>query len=204
MDMKVRKKLILNGNIYKVLITLAVPIMLNNLIQTFYNLADGFWVSMIGSVQFAATSFIWPVEFLFISIGSGISIAGTSLLSQLIGAGNSKDCSKYSTQLFVISIIVSIAFALVGVLITPIVITLMGATGDLAYYSNIYLKIVFLNMPFTFYFFIFNSIMVAQGNTALPTVLSGISAVLNILLDPIFIFPLNLGIAGAAYATLLS
>lgn len=45
MDMKVRKKLILNGNIYKVLITLALPIMLNNLIQTFYNLADGFWVS---------------------------------------------------------------------------------------------------------------------------------------------------------------
>lgn len=97
MDMKVRKKLILNGNIYKVLITLALPIMLNNLIQTFYNLADGFWVSMIGSVQFAATSFIWPIEFLFISIGSGISIAGTSLLSQLIGSGNSKDCNKYST-----------------------------------------------------------------------------------------------------------
>ena len=204
MDMKVRKKLILNGNIYKVLITLALPIMLNNLIQTFYNLADGFWVSMIGSVQFAATSFIWPIEFLFISIGSGISIAGTSLLSQLIGSGNSKDCNKYSTQLFVISIIASITFSLIGILITPFVIKLMGATGDLSYYSNIYLKIVFLNMPFTFYFFVFNSIMIAQGNTVLPTVLSGISAVLNIILDPIFIFPFNLGIAGAAYATLLS
>ena len=59
-------------------------------------------------------------------------------------------------------------------------------------------------MPFTFYFFVFNSIMIAQGNTVLPTVLSGISAVLNIILDPIFIFPFNLGIAGAAYATLLS
>ena len=59
-------------------------------------------------------------------------------------------------------------------------------------------------MPFTFYFFVFNSIMIAQGNTILPTVLSGISAVLNIILDPIFIFPFNLGIAGAAYATLLS
>lgn len=204
MDMKVRKKLILKGNIYKVLITLALPIMLNNLIQTFYNLADGFWVSIIGSVQFAATSFIWPIEFLFISIGSGISIAGTSLLSQLIGSGNSEDCSKYSTQLFVISIIASITFSLIGILITPFVIKLMGATGDLSYYSNIYLKIVFLNMPFTFYFFVFNSIMIAQGNTILPTVLSGISAVLNIILDPIFIFPFNLGIAGAAYATLLS
>ncbi len=80
----------------------------------------------------------------------------------------------------------------------------MGATGDLSYYSNIYLKIVFLNMPFTFYFFVFNSIMIAQGNTILPTVLSGISAVLNIILDPIFIFSFNLGIAGPAYATLLS
>lgn len=204
MDMKIRKKLILNGNIYKVLITLALPIMLNNLIQTFYNLADGFWVSMIGSVEFAATSFIWPIEFLFISIGSGISIAGTSLLSHLIGANKSNEGSKYSTQLFGISISASIIISLIGIILTPTFIKLMGGTGDLSYYSNIYLKIVFLGMPFTFYYFVFNSIMIAQGNSALPTVLSAISAILNVVLDPIFIFPLNMGIAGAAYATLIS
>ena len=82
--MKVSKKeLILKGNIYKVLVTLSLPIMINNLIQTLYNLVDGIWVSKISSVHFAATAFVFPVNFLFIAIGIGISVAGTSILSQL-------------------------------------------------------------------------------------------------------------------------
>ncbi|MEG0295282.1 MAG: MATE family efflux transporter [Clostridium sp.] len=204
MDVQKRKDLILSGDIYKVLITLAIPIMINNFIQCFYNLADSFWVSIIGSVEFAATSFVWPVDFLFISIGTGISIAGTALLSRLIGRNKLKDTSNYSTQLFAVSILAAIVFTFFGVLLTPFIVKCMGATGDLAYYSNIYLSITLLCMPFTFYYFVFNSIMVAQGNTMLPTILSAISAIANIILDPIFIFTFDLGIAGAAYATLLS
>lgn len=204
MDNKQRRDLILNGDIYKVIITLSIPIMINNLIQTLYNLADGVWVSKLGSVQFAATAFVWPVNFLFISLGIGLSIAGTALLSQLIGAGDYEEANKYSSQLIVVSLILSVCFTIIGYLVSPYVIRLMGATGDLAEYSNIYLKIIFLDMPFMFLFFNFNSIMNAQGNTMLPTVLSAISAILNVILDPIFIFTFNMGIAGAAIATLIS
>lgn len=204
MDLQRRKNLILKGNIYKVLVTLAIPIMANNIIQCLYNMADGFWVSMIGSVEFAATSFVWPVDFLFISIGSGISIAGTALLSRLIGANKAKEGKKYSAQLFAISLLTSVIFTIIGFILTPLFVRAMGASGDLAHFSNIYLRITFLSLPFLFFYFVFNSIMIAQGNTTLPTLLSGISAIINIVLDPIFIFPLKMGIAGAAYATLLS
>lgn len=204
MNSKSRKHLILNGNMYKVLITLAIPIMINNLIQTLYNLVDGIWVSKLGSVPFAAVSFVWPVEFLFISIGAGISIASTSLLSQLIGAGKDKETSIYSSQIIILSILASLIFSTIGFLLTPIIVSLMGANSDLAYYSNIYLRITFVSMPFTFFYFAFNSMLVAQGNTVLPTILSGISAIINGILDPIFIFVFNLGIAGAALATLTS
>ncbi len=204
MDTKQRRDLILNGSIYKVIITLSIPIMINNLIQTLYNLADGVWVSKLGSVYFAATAFVWPVNFLFISLGIGVSIAGTSLLSQLIGAGDYEEANRYSSQLIVLSLIFSVCFTIIGYLVSPHIIKLMGATGDLADYSNIYLRITFLDMPFMFLFFNFNSIMNAQGNTMLPTVLSGISAILNVVLDPIFIFTFNMGIAGAAIATLIS
>lgn len=204
MDTKQRRDLILNGDIYKVIITLSIPIMINNLIQTLYNLADGVWVSKLGSAYFAATAFVWPVNFLFISLGIGVSIAGTSLLSQLIGAGDYEEANKYSSQLVVVSLIFSVCFTFIGYLVSPYIIKLMGATGDLAEYSNIYLRITFLDMPFMFLFFNFNSIMNAQGNTMLPTVLSGISAILNVVLDPIFIFTFNMGIAGAAIATLIS
>lgn len=204
--MKIRNKkdMILNGNMYKTLILLSIPIMINNLIQTLYNLADGIWVSKLGSVQFAATSFVWPVNFLFISIGFGLSIAGTSILSQLLGGDKYEDANEYAEQIIVLSMIISVIFAIIGYIVSPFIIGLMGARGDLAKYSNIYLRITFLDMPFMFLFFNFNSIMTAQGNTLTPTILSGISAVLNVILDPIFIFTFNMGIGGAAIATLLS
>lgn len=199
-----KKDMILNGNMYKTLILLSIPIMINNLIQTLYNLADGIWVSKLGSVQFAATSFVWPVNFLFISIGFGLSIAGTSILAQLLGGDKYEDANEYAEQIIVLSMITSVIFAIIGYIVSPFIIGLMGARGDLAKYSNIYLRITFLDMPFMFLFFNFNSIMTAQGNTLTPTILSGISAVLNVILDPIFIFTFNMGIGGAAIATLLS
>ncbi|MDF2673077.1 MAG: family efflux transporter [Clostridiales bacterium] len=199
-----KRELILNGNLYKVITVLAIPIMINNFIQTLYNLADAFYVGQLGYVEFAATSFVWPVNFLFISLGIGISIAGTSILSQLIGASQYEEANKYSSQLIAISLIASIAFAIIGFAITPLIVRLMGATGDLAMYGSIYLKITFLDTPFMFLYFNFNSIMNSQGNTIMPTILSAISALLNVILDPIFIFSLNMGVAGAAWATLIS
>ncbi len=195
---------ILKGNLYEVIVSLSLPIMINNLIQTLYNLADGIWVSKISSVHFAATAFVFPVAFLFISLGIGISIAGTSILSQLIGASDYDSAKDYATQITVISLIVSILFAALGYILSPFIIKVMGAQGSLAEYSIIYLKITFLDMPFTYMFFVVNSIMNAQGNMVIPTILSGISAILNIILDPVFIFTFNMGIAGAAIATLIS
>lgn len=205
-DMKKMNKVqyILEGNMYQVIGTLALPIMINNLIQTLYNLVDGIWVSKIGSVPFAATSFVWPVNFLFISIGSGLSIAGTSLLAQLLGAGKKKEASEYASQLMMLSMAASIVFAVIGIAICPLIIKLMGGEGEMAYYANIYLKITLLDMPFTFFISIFTAIMHAQGNTLLPTSLGAISAVVNTVLDPVFIFGLDMGVAGAAWATLLS
>ncbi|NMB08595.1 MAG: MATE family efflux transporter [Tissierellia bacterium] len=204
MERKDRKELILNGDMYKVIITLSIPIMINNFIQTLYNLADAMWVSKLGSVQFAATSFVWPVIFLFISLGIGISVAGTSILSQLIGASEHKKANEYATQLMVISMIFSVFFAIIGYFLSPFIVSWMGGTGDLAKYSNIYLKISFLGFPFVFLFFNFNSIMNSQGNTLAPTILSGISAIINVILDPIFIFTFDMGVAGAAIATVIS
>lgn len=204
MKQKNKVQYMLEGNMYQVIGVLALPIMINNLIQTLYNLIDGIWVSKIGSVPFAATSFVWPVNFLFISIGTGLSIAGTSLISQFLGAGKKKEAEEYASQLVVISGASSIVFTILGILLCPLIIKLMGGEGELAYYANIYLKITLLDMPFTFFISIFTAMMHAQGNTLLPTVLSGTSAVVNAVLDPIFIFGFGMGVAGAAWATLLS
>lgn len=199
-----KTELILKGSIYKVLLTLSIPLMINSIIQTLYNLVDAVYVGMISTVHFAATSFVWPVNFLFISLGIGLSIAGTSLISQLVGKGDLKKAEEYASQLMVITFLSSIVFTIMGYIISPYVIKLMGATGEFAEYANIYLRITFLDLPFMFLYFNINSIMNAQGDTVTPTILSGLSAVINIILDPIFIFTFGWGIAGAAWATVIS
>ena len=192
-----RKALILDGSMYRVLITLSVPIMINSMIQSMYNLVDGIWVSRISSVHFAATSFVFPVNFLFIALGIGLSVAGTSILSQLIGAGKEELGRRYSTQIISVSLLISIFFTAAGVIFSPYIISAMGGTGDIFKYGNIYLRITFLELPFIFLFFNINSIRNAQGDTLTPTILSGISALMNMILDPIFIFTFGWGIAGA-------
>lgn len=186
------------------LFSLSIPIMVNNLIQTMYNLVDGIWVSKISSVHFAATAFVFPINFLFISLGIGIFVAGTSILSQFVGANKEEKAREYTGQIIGISIISSLIFTIVGIGFSPLIIKLMGATGDIAKYGNTYLRISFLELPFIFLFFNINAIRNALGDTVTPTILSGISAILNIILDPIFIFGFGWGIAGAAWATVLS
>lgn len=199
-----KSELIQKGDMYKVLLTLSIPIMINSIIQTLYNLVDGIWVSKISSVHFAATSFVWPINFLFVALGIGLSVAGTSLLSQLLGAGKYKEAREYTSQLMVSSFLLSIVFMVVGVITSPHIIKLMGGEGEFASLANTYLRISFLDLPFMFLYFNINSIMNAQGNTVTPTILSAISAFINVVLDPVFIFTFNMGIAGAAWATVLS
>lgn len=210
---KDRSELILHGNIYKIIAIMSVPIILNNFIQQLYSLADAFWLGKLGTAEFASTSFTWPVVFLFNAIGIGLSIASISLISQLLGKQNFDLAQKYSDTLFNISFLFSIVFMILGYLTSESIVNLMGATGDLAKYSIIYLKYSYFGIPFIFLYYIYSSTLTAQGKNTIPTVISTSCVVLNMILNPIFIFDvipgtsihgLNLGVKGAALATVLT
>jgi len=204
MNFKSNHEAILNGSIYKAIMFLSFPIIISNLIQTLYNLVDAFWISKIGSVEFAATTFVWPVNFLFVSLGMGISIAGTAILSQLLGGEEKDNANKYASQLIILSVVVGILLMLFGVVFSRIIVDAMGVDGEMLYYGTLYLRLTSIDLPFAFYFFIFNAIMNSQGNSLVPTILSGISAVINVFLDPILMFNFNMGVGGAAVATIIS
>ena len=199
-----KKELILKGNLYKALLILAFPIMINTIIETLYSVVDGIWVSKISSVHFAATAFVFPVNFLVISVGIGIFVAGMAILSQMVGAGEEEKAKEYAAQFIVFSLVLSIVFSILGIILTPYIVKLMGATGGIAEHGTTYLRITFLEIPFIFFFFNMDAIKSAQGDTLTPTIISSISVILNIILDPIFIFTLNMGIAGAAWASVVS
>ncbi len=210
---KERSEMILHGNIYKIIAIISIPIILNNFIQQLYSLADAFWLGKLGTAEFASTSFTWPVVFLFNSIGIGLSIAAISLISQLLGRKDYTNAQKYADTLINISLIFSIMFMILGFVSAELIVNLMGATGDLAKYSIIYLQYSYLGIPFIFLYYIYSSVLSAQGKNAIPTMISAICVILNIILNPIFIFDvipftsipgLGLGVKGAALATVLT
>lgn len=205
MDYNGKRDLILNSNnMAKVILTLSAPLMLNNFIQTIYNLTDTFWVSRLGSTQVAAITLIWPLIFFAMSLGMGISIAGTALISQYTGSHDIKEATKVAGQLILFSIVFSLILGVLGAFSAPYIVKLMGGEGELLQDATDFLRIIFIGMPTMFVFFSFNAIKQGQGDTVTPMKYGAFSVGLNLILDPIFIFTLNLGVKGAAFATVLS
>lgn len=201
------------GSMYKIIFALAIPLMINSLIQTIYNVVDGIWLGQVGANEFAATTFVSPILMVLISIGAGLSVAGTSIISQMIGMDRSEESSGYAYQLLLISTIIGILIAVFGYFLSPLFVSGMGAKDQLFVDSNTYLSISMLGFPAVLLTFAINAIMQAQGNTKPLTFLSLIAAIINMVLDPILIFEtipftnlpgFNMGVSGAAYATIAS
>lgn len=213
-----KRSLVLHGNLYKGIIILSLPIIFNNLMQTLYNLIDTFFVGQISSsdTEVAAVGGVWPITFLVIGVGMGLSIAGTSLMSQNIGANNRRQANFVAGQLFTFAIILGVILMAAGLYFNSHIISLMGIDGEAFQLGTSYLNILFYEVPFIFAFFIFTAMRQAYGDTMTPMIFTVISVVLNIILDPIFILDesftvfgltfhtLNMGVEGAALATVLS
>lgn len=206
---KDRRELILYGNIYKAIAIISIPIILNNFIQQLYSLADAFWLGKLGTAEFASTSFTWPVIFLFNSIGMGLSIAAISLLSQLLGRGDRENAQKYTDILINISFIFSIIFTIIGFFTADFIVKMMGAGGKLYDFSVIYLKYSYLGTPFIFLYFIYSAVFNAQGKNTIPTIISTTCVLLNMVLNPFFIFDnipifglrgLDMGVSSCCYS----
>lgn len=188
----------------KVILTLSLPIMFNNFVQTIYNLTDTYWVSKLGSTEVAAMTLVWPVIFLMMSLGIGVSIAGTALISQYIGSNNLDDATDVAGQIISFSFVFSLVLGIIGSLLSHSIVKAMGGEGQLLVNATDFLRIIFLGMPTMFVFFAFNSIKQGQGDTITPMKYSTASVVLNMILDPIFIFTFNLDIKGATIATVIA
>ena len=203
-----RRYLILKDpNIYKGLILLALPVMLNNFIKTIHDLVDMFFVAKIPNYSAEAVSSIsitFPVLFTFLSLGIGVSIAGTSLISQLVGSAQINEAKRYAANLFLLSLVIGLSLNILSYFGAPSIMKMMGAEGYLLAHSVSYLQIRSFELIFVFIFFAFTSIRQADGDTVTPVIFGIITIILNIILSPILISVLNLGVDGAAYATLFS
>lgn len=188
----------------RTVLTLATPLMLNHLIQTIFNLTDAFWVSRLGDVSVAAVALVWPVIFFMIALGIGLSVAGTALVSQYIGAGDVENAGQAAGQVLVFCLLFSVLAGAAGFLLTPSILWWMGGRGELYAQAVTFLRISFLAMPLLFGFQAYSCIHQGQGDTVSPMLFGVASVALNMILDPIAILVLHMGVGGAAWATLVS
>lgn len=206
----VSKEQILNGPIIKTLFLLGWPIMVSSLLSTAYTLADTFWLGRLEESKYAvaALQISWPIIFLLISIAFGFGAAGVALVSQYTGAKKHEEANRSAGQVLSISLLFGLSMAVIGFFLSPFIVHSMGLEKEVSYFSILYIRIIFLGLPFMFGSFTFGFIMRAYGDTVTPMIVDGIAVILNIILDPILIFGMfgfpRMGVLGAGLATILT
>jgi len=197
-----------SGSIGKPLFFLSMPIVVTNLFQTAYNLADTFWLGQYSTDALAAISFAFPMVFLLISLGMGISVAGSVLVAQYTGAGEEREAEYAASQTMTFAAIASVLLGVTGYFLVEEFLAVMGASQDVLPMATDYMEVISLGLLFMFGFAVFVALMRGYGDTITPMLVMFGSVVLNIVLDPFLIFGWwvfpELGIEGAAYATVFS
>ena len=197
-----------SGGVAKPLFYLSLPIVVTNLLRTAYNLADTFWVGQLSTEALAAISFAFPLVFLLISLGMGISVTGSVLVAQNVGAGNEREAEFAASQTVTYAAIASVVLGVVGYFAVGELLRLLGAEPAVLPLATDYMQIISLGIFFMFGFAVFISLMRGYGDTVTPMLVMFGSVVLNIVLDPFllfgwWVFP-ELGIEGAAIATVFT
>lgn len=199
---------LIDGPVHKNLFYLSLPIVIINLLQTAYNLADTFWLGQLSKDALASITFAFPLVFFLISLGMGISVAGSVLVAHFEGAGKRKKVNFAASQTITFSFIASVILGALGYFYIGDMVGLLGAEGVVATSATGYMQVISLGLFFMFGFFVFNALMRGFGDTVTPMLLMLGTVVLNIIIDPFFIFGWwilpPMGVEGAAIATVLS
>ena len=197
---------LLQGSILRSLLTLAIPIVLANVLQSAYQIIDAFWVGRLGGAAVAAVSISFPVMFLMIALGMGLAMAGSTLTAQYRGAGDDTMVAHVAGQTLNMVAALSIGLSVFGYFAAPALLRLMGVGPDVYPGALGFLRVSFVALLFNFTFFVFQSIMRGVGRPTLPVYIVLVTVILNFVLDPLFIFgwgPIPpYGVMGAALATL--
>ncbi|WP_120513153.1 MATE family efflux transporter [Photobacterium salinisoli] len=203
-----RQNRFLEGPINKALISLAVPIILTNILQSAYQLTDAFWVGRLGASEVAAVSVSMPVTFLVIALGSGLAMAGATLSAQYMGAGRRDKVNHVAAQTMLMVAVTSAVLGLTGYLLSPYFLTLLGVNEKVYDDALKFMHVSFIGVVFVFLFAMFQSLMRGIGQIKIPLMIVFGTVILNFFLDPLFIFGLGsfdgLGVMGAALATLVT
>lgn len=197
-----------NGNILKGLLFLAWPTFIGMMLQALYNIVDTIWIGRYSSLGVAAISMVFPVFFIIIAFGAGISIGTSSLVARYLGANKKKEADNAAEHSVIIAVAIGILITVIGIIFAVPLFRLLGATPDIFDMTLDYARIIFLGSVFSFLNMMLSAILRAEGDTKTPTKILLFTTILNLVLDPFLIFGIaglpEMGVAGAAIITVFA
>ena len=204
MTQEQRYAMMMDTPVSRLIPRLAVPTIISMLVTAVYNMADTFFVSQIGTSASGAVGIIASLMFMIQAIGFTFGMGSGNYISRSLGDQNGAEAGRAAATAFFSVLIIGILMMVFGVLFMEPLVYLLGATPTIAPYAMDYMRYILFAAPFMLCSFVMNNILRSQGIALYA--MFGITAggILNIVLDPVFIFTLDMGIAGAAVATMLS
>lgn len=188
----------------KALMALGIPIMIGMLINALYNLVDAYFVGGLGESQMGAISIVFPLGQVVVGLGLMFGNGAASYLSRLLGRGDKDTANKVASTALYSSVLVGAIIIILATIFLKPILTLLGATDTIMPYALTYARIYVISCIFNVFNVTMNNIVTSEGaaKTTMCALLLG--AILNIALDPIFIYVFEMGVAGAAIATAIS
>ncbi|MEJ8543375.1 MATE family efflux transporter [Methanothermobacter wolfeii] len=194
---------IIRGDPRRAILKLSGPMIIAMLLTSIYNLVDAVWVAGLGGEALAAIGFVTPVYMVMVGLSNGLGAGAASSVSRYLGAGDMDAVDNSATHTVIITLAVSLVLTLIIELLLGNILLSLGAAGAFREALD-YGSIVFAGTVFTLFTGAAYGILRSEGDAKRPMYAMGISAVLNMVLDPIFIYNAGWGIAGAAWATVIS
>lgn len=194
--------------ILSLLFKLSIPSIIAMAIQALYNVVDSIYVGRLSTDALSALSLSFPIQMIIIGIAVGTGVGTSSLISRLLGKGEKDRASNAAEHVVLITIAYGIIIAIIGFLFSDSLIQLFTSNQKLISLSTEYISIILMGSFALFFPMISNNILRGEGNTVTPMIAMILGAVINIIIDPFFIFGISffpkLGVQGAAVATVLS
>ncbi len=193
------------GSIFKNIIYFSIPMLLGNIFQQFYNVVDSIVVGrFIGKDALAAVGAGFPVMFLVIALIIGATMGSMVLVAQFFGAKDHENLAKMVDTTYIFLFFMSLAACVVGLLFSKNILLLLGTPSEIMRDAKLYMDIMFIGMPMMFGYNGLSAVMRGVGDSKTPLYLLIAASVINIILDLLFVVVFKWGIAGAAWATVIS
>jgi len=195
----------------KALWTLAIPIMFGMGIHTLYNIVDMMFIGRLGGNAIAGVAFNMPIFFLMLGLTMGLGSGVTASIARYIGENNKENADNSAEHALALAAAIALIFTSAGLFFGEKILGALGAEGEILILGWDYLYIIIIGLPFMIFSGFFRSILAGEGDMKFPMMVAGFGTILNIILDPIFIFELQsfggiglgMGVKGAAMATIV-